>query len=60
VILLLLGVVIFFVWRGGSLKLSHAVLCVLYGLFLAQTGSIGPWITRAVSQLAGLLANIQL
>ncbi|MFE3329474.1 hypothetical protein [Streptomyces sp. NPDC059176] len=59
VVLLLLGVIIFFVWRGGGLKLGHAVLCVLMGLFLGQTANIGPWLLSGTSSLAGLIGKIQ-
>lgn len=59
VVLLLLGVTIFFIWRGGSLKLGHAVLCVLMGLFLSQTGNVGPWLLDGTASLAGLLAKIE-
>ncbi|MFB6824901.1 hypothetical protein ACFCXA_25360 [Streptomyces virginiae] len=59
VVLLLLGVTIFFIWRGGTLKLGHAVLCVMLGLYLGQTGSVGPWLQSGTSSLAGLLAGVK-
>ncbi|MEV4880777.1 hypothetical protein [Streptomyces cyaneofuscatus] len=58
VVLMLLGVIIFFIWRGGTLKLGHAVLCVLLGLYLGQTGSVGPWLRDGTTSLAGLLGNV--
>ncbi|GAA1428913.1 hypothetical protein GCM10009601_43020 [Streptomyces thermospinosisporus] len=59
IVLLLLGVIIFFIWRGGTLKLSHAVLCVLLGLLLSQMGNVGPWLLDGTTSLAGLPAKIE-
>lgn len=59
VVLLLLGVIIFFVWRGGGLKLGHAVLCMLMGLFLGQTANIGPWLMSGTTTLTSLIGGIR-
>ena len=55
--IVLLGAAIFALWRYGRLAVSHAVLCALFGFFLA-TSRVAPYISAAVRTAARLLAGI--
>ena len=56
VLLLLVLAVIFL--RNGGLKVSHAVVCVLLGFFLAGT-SMAPTIADGISTTAGLVSSVR-
>jgi hypothetical protein len=47
-LVLILGAVVFVAWRFMGLRAWHAVMCLLFGFFLAAT-STGPEIRRIVS-----------
>ncbi|AXK33312.1 hypothetical protein DVA86_12265 [Streptomyces armeniacus] len=55
----LLGVIVFLFFRKDGMKMSHAVVCSLFGFFLAGT-AIAPSIKQGSASLAGLLGGIQL
>lgn len=55
----LLGIIAFLFFRKDGLKLSHAVVCSLFGFFLAGT-AIAPSIKAGSESFAGLLGGIQL
>ncbi|MFB7107397.1 hypothetical protein, partial [Streptomyces hydrogenans] len=52
---LLLGIVLVVLIRGGSLKAGPAVVAVLFGFFLASTGA-APLINDAVSTVTGWIS----
>ncbi|GAA1176252.1 hypothetical protein GCM10009654_36830 [Streptomyces hebeiensis] len=54
----LLGIVVFLFFRKGGLKASHAVVCALFGFYLAGT-AIAPSITAGSASLASLLGGIK-
>lgn len=55
--IVLLGAVIYALWRYGRLAVSHAALCTLFGFFLASS-SVAPYIGAVVREGARLLAGI--
>lgn len=57
--LLLLGVIAFLFFRKDGMKLSHAVVCALFGFYLAES-AIAPGIEAGGTTLANLLSNITL
>lgn len=59
-VLLLLGTVIVFLCRGGGLKPIHAVVCVVFGVYLAGTQSAGPFIKNVTTSVANLLSGLRL
>jgi hypothetical protein len=54
----LLGVIAFLFFRKDGMKLSHAVVCALFGFYLAGT-AIAPSITAGGQSLASLLGGIK-
>ncbi|MEV0094015.1 hypothetical protein [Streptomyces sp. NPDC050738] len=56
VLLLLVLAVIFL--RSGGLKVSHALVCVLLGFYLAST-SVAPTIQSGLSATAQMVGNIK-
>jgi hypothetical protein len=54
----LLGIVVFLFFRKDGLKLSHAVVCALFGFYLAGT-AIAPSIKAGGASLASLLGGIK-
>ncbi|MGA5879505.1 hypothetical protein ACPC3D_27395 [Streptomyces cellulosae] len=59
-VLLVLGIVIVFLCRGGGLKAGHAVVCAVFGLYLAGTRNIGPFVKDATASVANLLSGLRL
>ncbi|WP_155055696.1 hypothetical protein [Streptomyces blattellae] len=59
-VLLILGIVIAFLCRGGGLKAGHAAVCVVFGLYLAGTDSVGPFVKDVTASVAGLLSGLRL
>lgn len=57
-IVLLLGIVLVVLIRGGSLKAGPAVVSVLFGFFLAST-SMAPEINRLVSSVVTMIGQIR-
>lgn len=59
-VLLILGIVIVFLCRGGGLKVVHAAVCVVFGLYLAGTQSAGPFVRNVTTSVANLLSGLRL
>lgn len=57
-LVLLLGIILVVLIRGGSLKAGPAVVSVLFGFFLAST-SMAPDINRFVSSVTNMVGQIQ-
>ncbi|GAA1894398.1 hypothetical protein GCM10009716_00310 [Streptomyces sodiiphilus] len=55
----LLGVIMFLLFRKDGMKLSHAAVCTLFGFYLAGT-AIAPGIQAGGASLAQLLGGISL
>jgi hypothetical protein len=53
-IVLLLGLLVFFLVRKGELRFTHAVVVTLFGFLLASTAAAAP-IGEVDSVIAGLL-----
>jgi hypothetical protein len=51
-VLLLLGIVIVFLCRGGGLKAGHALVCTVFGLYLAGTRNVGPFVKDVTASVA--------
>ncbi|MFE4212347.1 hypothetical protein [Streptomyces sp. NPDC056844] len=56
-VVLLLGVVLVVLIRGGSIKGGPAVVAVLFGFFLASTG-MAPSINRFMNSIADTINQI--
>lgn len=56
---LLFGVIVFLFFRKDGLKPSHAVVCALFGFYLAGT-AIAPGIQAGGESLANLLGGLDL
>lgn len=57
-IVLLLGVLIFFLVRYAKLRAWQALICIVFGYYVAST-PLGQYINTAVTTFARLLAGIQ-
>ncbi|ALO96754.1 membrane protein [Streptomyces hygroscopicus subsp. limoneus] len=57
-LVLLLGIVLVVLIRGGSLKAWPAVVSTLFGFFLAST-SMAPEINRLVSSVVTMIGQIR-
>ncbi|MGC9499038.1 hypothetical protein [Streptomyces sp. WG7] len=57
-VVLLLGIILVVLLRGGSLKAGPAVVAVLFGFFLASTGMADD-IQRFLDSIAETLNSIQ-
>lgn len=55
----LLGVIVFLFFRKDGLKPAHAIVCALFGFYLAGT-AIAPSIKAGGQSLASLLGGIKL
>ena len=55
----LLGIIAFLFFRKDGLKISHAIVCSLFGFYLAST-AIAPSIRAGGESLAGLIGGIKL
>ncbi|PJE95151.1 hypothetical protein CUT44_26330 [Streptomyces carminius] len=53
---LLLGVIVFLFFRKDNLKVSHAVVCALFGFYLSGS-TIAPGIRAGGETLAGLIGG---
>ncbi|MDX3170258.1 hypothetical protein PV736_36915 [Streptomyces scabiei] len=53
----LLGIVVFVLIRGGYVRLGPALACGLFGFFLASTGA-APLITDAIGTVTGWISSI--
>ncbi|MGW2704938.1 hypothetical protein [Streptomyces sp. NPDC001340] len=57
VVLLLLIIVVIFM-RNGALKISHGLVCMLLGFYLAST-SMGPTINSGLTATADLVSSLR-
>lgn len=57
-VVLLLGIVVVVLIRGKTVKAGPAIVCVLFGFFLAST-SMAPSINRFVSSIADVIGQIR-
>ncbi|UXY26131.1 hypothetical protein [Streptomyces sp. HUAS TT20] len=57
VVLLLLILAVIFM-RNGSLKISHALVCMLLGFYLAST-SMAPTISNGLTATADLVSSLR-
>ncbi|WP_171110834.1 MULTISPECIES: hypothetical protein [unclassified Streptomyces] len=55
---LLLAIVTFLLIKKGGLKAGHAVVCTLFGFYLASS-SIAPTVSQAVTSLANMISGIK-
>ena len=55
----LLGIIMFLLFRKDGMKISHAFVCGLFGFYLAGT-ALAPSIKSGGASLANLLGGIQL
>jgi CBS domain containing-hemolysin-like protein len=55
-VVLLLGVAVVVLCRYASLRIGHAIVCVLFGFYLAAS-PLAPTIDQAVSAIAGLISG---
>lgn len=53
-VLLILGIVIAFSCRAGGLKAAHALAWVVFGLYLAGTQNVGPFVKDVTASVASL------
>ncbi|MFE0580229.1 hypothetical protein [Streptomyces sp. NPDC058874] len=53
----LLGIVVFVLIRGGTVRIGPALACAAFGFFLASTGA-APVISTAISAATGWIASI--
>ncbi|MEV0372417.1 hypothetical protein AB0I10_21710 [Streptomyces sp. NPDC050636] len=56
---ILLGVVVFLFFRKDGLKVSHALVCALFGFYLAGS-AIAPSIKAGGASLANLLGGLKI
>ncbi|AJE86894.1 hypothetical protein SLNWT_6518 [Streptomyces albus] len=54
----LLGVIVFVFFRKDGLKASHAVVCALFGFYIAGT-ALAPSIEAGGASLANILGGIK-
>jgi len=55
-LVLLLGAAVFVAWRHTGLRAWHAVVCVLFGFYLAQT-TAAPEVQHVISSLVAALSG---
>jgi len=53
----LLGVLVWLLWRYANVRLWHVLLCVLFGFFLASA-TVGPHIANALRSVAHFLSAL--
>ncbi|MEU5632131.1 hypothetical protein ACH47C_23475 [Streptomyces rishiriensis] len=53
----LLGIVVFVLIRGGSVRILPALACTGFGFFLASSGA-APLITDAIGTVTALISSI--
>ncbi|MFB6814496.1 hypothetical protein ACFCV8_08115 [Streptomyces sp. NPDC056347] len=52
----LLGIIVFALVKGGSVRFASALACTLFGFTLAATG-LAPAITSSLAAVAGLISS---
>ena len=55
----LLGVLVWLLWRYANIRLWHIVICALFGFYLASA-SAGPHIANALHGVARFLSGLHL
>jgi hypothetical protein len=58
-VVVLLGIVLIVMMRGGSIKAGAVIVAMLFGFFLASTG-MAPSINRFLTSLADTINQIKL
>lgn len=58
-VVVLLGVLVYVLWRYQQLRLWHAVICALFGFYLAST-SAAPYVRDGMRALIDLVSGINL
>lgn len=53
----LLGVLVWLLWRYANVRLWHVLVCALFGFFLASA-TVGPHIANALRSVAHFLAGL--
>ncbi|HEX4788477.1 MAG TPA: DUF2304 domain-containing protein [Actinospica sp.] len=54
---LLLGVIVFILFRKDGLKISHLIVCMMFGFYLAST-SIASSIRDSTNSIAGFIGGL--
>jgi hypothetical protein len=54
---LLLGIIVFILFRKDGLKVSHMIVCMLFGFYLAST-TIASSIRDSANSLAGFIDGL--
>ncbi|MEU9987850.1 hypothetical protein AB0E10_13820 [Streptomyces sp. NPDC048045] len=54
----LLGILTFLLVKKGGLKAAHAVVCTLFGFYLASS-SIAPTVSQATTSLVQMIGKIK-
>lgn len=54
---LLLGVVVFILFRKDGLKISHMIVCMMFGFYLAST-SLASSIRNSTDSIAGFISGL--
>jgi hypothetical protein len=54
---LLLGVIVFILFRKDGLKVSHMIVCMMFGFYLAST-SIASSIRDSTDSIAGFIGGL--
>jgi hypothetical protein len=54
---LLLGVIVFILFRKDGLKVSHMIVCMLFGFYLAST-SIAASIRNSTGAVTGFISGL--
>jgi hypothetical protein len=54
----LLAIVTFLLVKKGGLKAAHAIVCTLFGFYLASS-SIAPTISKATTNLVDMIGEIK-
>ncbi|MEU6053096.1 hypothetical protein ABZ829_22010 [Streptomyces xanthochromogenes] len=53
----LMGIIVFVLVKGGTVRVGPALGCALFGFTLAATG-LAPAINRGLASLAGLISSL--
>ncbi|MGI5195056.1 MULTISPECIES: hypothetical protein [Streptomyces] len=54
----LLAIIVFLLVKKSGLKAGHAVVCVLFGFYLASS-TIAPTISEVTNNIAGMIGDIK-
>ncbi|MGH6657193.1 MAG: DUF2304 domain-containing protein [Actinocrinis sp.] len=54
---LLLGIIVFILFRKDGLKVSHMIVCMLFGFYLASTSVAGS-IKSSANSIAGFISGL--